>query len=157
MTSHWKDYRKTDSWHSSINMYPIPLWSGTMLASTNSTNHKHRPERRCVQSCADQAFPRCWLLEQISTCRSATWPHKADLSWVDPRVVPATPPQKIAKNQPETTWRPPNAKRNHKDRQHLGKEEGKGHHDKDLNLEFMGIFNLKKRSEIKTDHLNWRR
>lgn len=29
----------------------------------------------------------------------------------------------------------------------LGRKKGKGWHDKDLNVEFMGIFNLKKRSE----------
>ena len=49
---------------------------------------------------------------------------------------------------------PFNAKGNHNNQQHFGKEEGKGCHDNVVNLEFIGIFNLKKRSEVKIDCLN---
>ena len=63
-------------------------------------------------------------------------------------VGPATLLQKSAKTNMHVTF---NAKGNHNNQQHFGKEEGKGWHDKDLNLEFMGMFNLKKRSEVKID------
>lgn len=65
---------------------------------------------------------------------------------MDPRIGPALPPQKPAKDQHETTRLFLSMPRGiiRINRQHLGKDKEKGHRDKDLNLEFMGPLNLKK-------------
>lgn len=105
-------------------------------------NHKYRLEGMCVQSWVDHQFSCCWLQQEISTSCSETWPHKALLSWVDPRIAPATPWEKPIKDPHETKW-PPNAKGIIRaNKHHLGKEEWKGrsYNDKNLNLELMGTF-----------------